>query len=78
MRVASRVLDNRQPMLDTNEVGEPAHSASGAEEVTELRRTVDGGGIENDVVMYQAYTFLLCCLIWQKCMLYYNCFFIIL
>ena len=38
-------------MLDTDEVGEPPHGASGAEEVTELRRTVDGGGVENDVRM---------------------------
>ena len=52
MRVASRVLNDGQPMLDTDEVGEPTHSASRAEKVTELRRTVDGGGVENDVVMY--------------------------
>lgn len=36
-------------MLDTNEVGEPAHSASRAEKVTELRRTVDGGRVKDDV-----------------------------
>ena len=46
MRVTSRVLDNGQPMLYTDEVREPAHSASGAEEVTELRRAVEGGGVE--------------------------------
>ena len=39
-------------MLYANEVREPAHGASRAEKVTELRRTVDGGGIENNVVMY--------------------------
>lgn len=49
MRVASRVLNDGQPMLYTDEVREPPHGASGAEEVTELRRTVDGGRVKDDV-----------------------------
>ena len=46
MRVASRVLDNGQPMLDTDEVGEPSERTPGAEKVMELRRAVKRGGVE--------------------------------
>ena len=47
MRVALRVGDDGQTVLDADEVGEPPNRASGAEKVAEFRRTLERGGVEN-------------------------------
>ena len=50
--VAPWVGDDGEIVLQTYEVGEPPHGASGAEEVAELCRAVERCGVENDVRVY--------------------------
>ena len=51
VRVALRVGDDGEVVLEANEVGELAKRAPGAEEVAEFRRAVNGCRVKNDVVV---------------------------